>query len=209
MTHPGKIRILIADDHYVVRIGLVAVVNTEPDMEVVAEAEDGAGAVALFAEHRPDLLLIDSRMPGMDGIEATATIRQRFPEARILMLTAHDGDADIRRALEAGVNGYLLKRSTSDSLVPALRAVASGQPWVPDEVAGRLASRKSFEELTPREIDVLNELAKGLSNKLIADSLHITEYTVKDHVKNILAKLRVSDRTEAVTEALKRGIIRL
>jgi len=209
MSPTGKIRILIADDHYVVRIGLVAVVNTEPDMEVVAEAEDGAGAVALFAQHRPDLLLIDSRMPGMDGIEATATIRQRFPDARILMLTAHDGDADIRRALEAGVNGYLLKRSTSDSLVPALRAVASGKPWVPDEVAGQLASRKSFEELTPREIDVLNELAKGLSNKLIADALHITEYTVKDHVKNILAKLRVSDRTEAVTEALKRGIIRL
>ena len=209
MTPPRKVRILIADDHYVVRIGLVALVNTEADMEVVAEAENGAQAIALFAKHQPDLLLIDSRMPVMDGIEATIDIRKDCPEARILMLTAHDGDADIRRALEAGVNGYVLKRSTGEELIPALRAVAAGKRWVPTEVAGRLASRKSFERLTPREIEVLGEMAKGLANKLIADSLNITEYTVKDHVKNILAKLRVADRTEAVTVALRRGIIRL
>lgn len=209
MKSSRKIRILIADDHYIVRTGLVALINTESDMEIVAEAADGAQAVELFAKHSPDLTLMDSRMPVKDGIEATVEIRERFPDARILMLTAYDGDADIRRALDAGVRGYLLKSSTGDRLIPALRAVAAGERWVPKEVAGQLASRKSFEQLTHREIEVLNELAKGLANKQIADSLQITEHTVKDHVKNILAKLRVADRTEAVTVALQRGIIHL
>lgn len=209
MNDKSKIRILVADDHYVVRMGLVALVNTESDMEVVAEAEDGAEAVDLYEEHKPDLLLVDSRMPVKDGVEATVEIRGRFPEARILMLTAHDGDADIRRALDAGVSGYVLKRSTGDDLIPALRAVAAGERWVPREVARRLASLKSYEHLTPREIQVVEQLAKGLANKLIADALQISEHTVKDHVKNILAKLRVTDRTEAVTVALRRGIIRL
>ena len=209
MNPSGKIRILIADDHYVVRMGLTALVNTESDMEVVAEAQDGAQAVELFAEYRPDLALMDSRMPVKDGIEATLEIRKHFPDARILMLTAYDGDADIRRALEAGVSGYVLKRSTGDKLIPALRAVAAGERWIPKEVATQLASRKSFETLTRRESQVLEEMAKGLANKQIAESLHITEHTVKDHVKNILAKLRVADRTEAVTAALQRGIIHL
>lgn len=209
MTDDLKIRILIADDHYVVRMGLVALVNTEADMEVVAEAEDGAQAIKLFAECSPDLVLMDSRMPVKDGIEATVEIRNRFPNARILMLTAYDGDADIRRALDAGVRGYVLKSSTGDKLIPALRAVAAGKRWVPKEVAGQLASRKSFEQLTVRETEVLHEMAKGLANKQIAEVLHITEYTIKDHVKNILAKLRVADRTEAVTVALQRGIIHL
>lgn len=209
MKNALKIRILVADDHFVVRMGLVALVNTEDDMEVVAEAEDGGRAVELFAQFRPDLVLIDSRMPGKDGVAATLEIRARFPDARILMLTAYDGDADIRRALEAGVNGYVLKRSTGDNLIPALRAVASGERWLSKSAAGQLASRKSYELLTPREVQVLDEIAKGLANKQIGDSLHITEYTVKDHVKNILAKLRVADRTEAVTVALKRGIIHL
>lgn len=209
MRSKPKIRILIADDHFVVRMGLVALVNTEDDMEVVAEAEDGGRAVELFAELRPDLVLIDSRMPGKDGVAATLEIRARFPDARILMLTAYDGDADIRRALEAGVNGYVLKRSTGDNLIPALRAVASGGRWLSKAAAGQLESRKSYELLTPREIQVLEEIAKGLANKQIGDALLITEYTVKDHVKNILGKLRVGDRTEAVTVALKRGIIHL
>jgi DNA-binding NarL/FixJ family response regulator len=209
MKKDQKIRILIADDHYIVRMGLVALVNTEPDMEVVAEAADGAQAIELFAKHTPDLALIDARMPVKDGIEATVEIRRRFPTASILMLTAFDGDADIRKALEAGVQGYVLKSSTGDRLIPALRAVAAGERWVPREVASRLASRNSFEQLTAREMQVLNELAKGLSNKQIADVLNITEYTVKDHLKNILAKLRVADRTEAVTTALQRGIIHL
>ncbi len=209
MNDAGKIRILIADDHYVVRMGLTALVNTENDMEVVAEAEDGAQALDLFASHRPDLALLDSRMPVKDGIEATLEIRRCFPDARILMLTAYDGDADIRRALDAGVNGYVLKNSTGQQLIPALRAVAAGKQWVPKDVAGQLASRKSFELLTPRELEVLQKLATGQANKQIADALQITEYTVKDHVKNILAKLRVADRTEAVTVALKRGILHL
>ncbi len=209
MTKGRKIRILIADDHYIVRMGLVAIVNTEADMEVVAEATDGAQAIELFDKHRPDLALLDTRMPVTDGIQATIEIRKRFPDASIVMLTAFDGDADIRRALDAGVKGYVLKSSTGEDLIPALRAVADGERWVPAEIATRLAALKSFEDLTPRELEVLQHLGKGLANKQIAEALHITEYTVKDHLKNILAKLRVSDRTEAVTVALRRGIIHL
>jgi DNA-binding NarL/FixJ family response regulator len=209
MTKGRKIRILIADDHYIVRMGLVAIVNTEADMEVVAEAADGAQAIELFEKCRPDLALLDTRMPVKDGIQATIEIRKRFPDASILMLTAFDGDADIRRALDAGVKGYVLKSSTGEDLIPALRAVFAGERWVPAEIATRLAALKSFEELTPREVEVLQHLAKGLANKQIGEALHITEYTVKDHLKNILAKLRVADRTEAVTVALRRGIIRL
>ena len=209
MKKDRKIRIIIADDHYIVRMGLVALVNTESDMEVVAEAADGAQAIELFAKFSPDLALIDARMPVKTGFEATVEIRKRFPNASILMLTAFDGDADIRKALEAGVQGYVLKSSTGDKLIPALRAVAAGERWVPKEVADRLASRNSFEQLSAREMQVLNQLAKGLANKQIAEALNITEYTVKDHLKNILAKLRVADRTEAVTVALRRGIIHL
>jgi DNA-binding NarL/FixJ family response regulator len=207
MTKARKIRILVADDHYVVRMGLVALVHTETDMEVVAEAADGAQAIELYAKFLPDLALMDTRMPVKDGIQATIEIRKRFPSAAILMLTAFDGDADIRRALEAGVQGYLLKSSTGDKLIPALRAVAAGERWLPKDVANQLAARNSFEQLTAREVQVLNELAKGLANKQIADALNITEYTVKDHLKHILGKLRVADRTEAVTVALQRGII--
>jgi DNA-binding NarL/FixJ family response regulator len=190
-------------------MGLVALVNTEADMEVVAEAADGAQAIELFAKCRPDLALLDTRMPVKDGIQATTEIRKRFPDASILMLTAFDGDADIRRALAAGVKGYVLKSSTGEDLIPALRAVFAGERWVSAEVATRLTALKTFEELTPREVEVLQHLSKGLANKQIAEALHITEYTVKDHLKNILAKLRVADRTEAVTVALRRGIIHL
>ncbi|HUA38131.1 MAG TPA: response regulator transcription factor [Candidatus Sulfopaludibacter sp.] len=209
MKREKPIRILIADDHYIVRIGLVALVNTEPDMEVIAEAADGAQAVEFFGQFQPDLVLMDSRMPMKNGVEAVREIRKKNPAARVLMLTAYDGDHDITRALAAGAQGYVLKNSTGDKLIPAIRAVAAGQKWLPQEVAGRLASRKSFEQLTPREIQVLNEMAKGLANKEIADALKITEYTAKDHLKSIMAKLRVADRTEAVTVAIQRGIIQL
>jgi DNA-binding NarL/FixJ family response regulator len=209
MKKPEKIRILVADDHFVVRIGLVALVNTEPDMEVVGEAADGDQAVDLFARHRPDLVLMDLRMPIKTGIEATVEIRNRFADARVLMLTTFDGDEDIHQALQAGARGYVLKSSTGDKLIPALRAVASGQRWIPREIATRLQSRNSFEQLSPREGQVLNELAKGLANKEIAEVLKISEHTVKDHLKSILAKLRVNDRTEAVTAALQRGILHL
>lgn len=209
MKESRTIRVLIADDHYVVRMGLNALVSTEPDMEVVGEAVDGNQAVEMFERHSPNLVLMDLRMPGKDGIAATKEIRRRHPHARVLMLTTYDGDTDIHRAIEAGAQGYVLKNSTGDKLIPALRAVAAGERWIPREIASRLASRKLFEELTPRELQVLQEMSKGLANKEIGDVLKITEHTVKDHLKNILGKLRVADRTEAVTVALQRGIIQL
>jgi DNA-binding NarL/FixJ family response regulator len=209
MKKNGKIRVLVADDHFVVRMGLIGLVKTEPDMEVIAEAADGGQAVERFAQCRPDLVLMDLRMPVKDGIQATAEIRSRFPAARVLMLTTFDGDDDIHKALEAGAQGYALKNSTGETLIPAVRAVAAGQRWIPQDVATRLAFRKTYEELTAREVEVLHELAKGLANKQIADVLSISEHTVKDHLKNILGKLRVADRTEAVTAAIQRGIIHL
>ena len=209
MRPERKIRILIADDHYIVRMGLIALMNTEPDLEVVAEAADGAQALELFRKHNPDLALLDMRMPVKNGIETTKEIRSRFPDARVLILTAFDGDEELHNALQAGAQGYVLKSSTGEKLIPAVRAVAAGQRWIPQEVADRLTARNQFEELTPREVQVLQQLARGLANKEIADVLRITEYTVKDHLKSILAKLRVTDRTEAVTAALQRGIIHL
>lgn len=203
------VRILVADDHFVVRMGLTALVETEPDLQVVGEAADGTQAVELFKKLKPDLVMMDLRMPVKDGISATHEIHAQFPEARILMLTTFDGDEDIHRALMAGACGYLLKDSTRDSLIPALRAVAAGQRWIPQEVAKRLATRKMFTDLTPREVEVLQQLAKGLANKEIADVFGISEHTVKDHLKSILGKLRVADRTEAVTAAIQRGIIHL
>lgn len=209
MKKNEKIRILIADDHYIVRMGLVALVGTESDMEVVAEAGGGNEALELFARHQPDLLLLDLRMPDKNGIQTIVEIREKFPEARILVLSAFDGDEDIYRALHAGAQGYVLKNTTGDKLVPALRTVASGQNWIPKDVASQLALRKMREQLTTREVEVLSELAKGLANKEIADALSISEHTVKDHLKNILGKLQVADRTEAVTTAIQRGIIHL
>lgn len=209
MKKPQKIRVLIADDHYIVRMGLMALVNTEPDMEVVGEAADGAQALELFGKCNPDLALLDLRMPVKDGIQTTTEIRNKFPNAQVLMLTAYDGDEEIYKALQAGARGYVLKSSSGEKLIPALRAVAAGQQWVPKEVATRLAAREEFEDLTPREVQVLQHLAKGMANKEIADVLKITEYTAKDHLKSIMAKLRVADRTEAATAAIHRGIIHL
>jgi len=209
MKDGAKIRILVADDHFVVRMGLTALVNTEADFEVVGEAVDGAQAVAEFEKHQPDLVLMDLRMPVKDGIQATPEIKTKHPEARVLMLTTFDGDTDIHRAIQAGAQGYVLKNTTGDKLIPALRAVAAGQRWIPKEIATRLASRNLFEELTPRELQVLEQAAKGLANKEIADVLKITGHTVKDHLKSILGKLHVADRTEAVTVAIQRGIIHL
>jgi DNA-binding NarL/FixJ family response regulator len=209
MKKSEKIRILIADDHYIVRIGLVALMSTEPDMEVVAQAGDGNQALELFGRLKPDLALLDMRMPVKDGVQTAREIRSKFPDARIVMLTAFDGDEDIHKALQAGAQGYVFKNSSGEKLIPALRAVVAGQRWIPQEVASRLASRNTFEELTSRELEVLRELAKGLANKQIADTLVITEHTVKTHLKNILGKLHAADRTEAVTKAIQRGVIHL
>ncbi len=209
MKKDSKIRILVADDHYVVRMGVIAIINNEPDMEVVAEAANGAQAVDLYRKHQPDLVLLDSRMPHGSGVQAAGQIHQADPSARIVMLTAFDGDEDIHKALSAGAQGYILKNSTGQQLIPALRAVAAGQDWIPAEVAGRLAKRKEFEPLTPRELEVLHELAKGLANKQIADVMNISQHTAKGYLKAILTKLHVADRTEAVTVAIQRGLIHL
>ena len=209
MTEPRKLEIVIADDHYLVRNGLAGLVNTTNDMRVVAEAEDGAQAVQLYARHRPDVMLMDTRMPVKDGIAAAVEILKRFPEACILMLSAFDGDADIQRALEAGVKGYALKSSSGNKLLPAIRAVANGKTWIPSEVAAKLAAVDASEQLTAREHEVLCELAKGLSNKKIAEAMNIGEYTVKEHFKHIFQKLQAGDRTEALMIAIQRGIIRL
>jgi DNA-binding NarL/FixJ family response regulator len=178
-------------------------------MVIVGEAAAGSQAVDLFGKHKPDLVLMDLRMPIKDGIEATIEIRGQDPNARVLMLTTFDGDTDIHKALQAGAQGYVLKSATGQELIPAIQAVAAGQRWIPKEVAKRLASRKLFEELTAREVQVLQLLVKGLANKQIGDLLSISEHTVKDHLKSVFGKLQVEDRTEAVTAAIQRGIIHL
>jgi len=209
MSNKRNIRILVADDHFVVRMGLIALVNTEDDLEVIGQASDGKQAVEMFEKLKPDLVLMDLRMPVKDGIAATTEIFSKHPSARVLMLTTYDGDTDIHRAIQSGAQGYVLKNATGVELIPALRAVAAGQKWVPKEISTRLNSRRMFEELTARELEVLQQISKGLANKEIGDVLKITEHTVKDHLKHILGKLHVADRTEAVTVALQRGIIQL
>lgn len=209
MTPPPILRILVADDHFIVRSGLIALIDSEPDMKVIAQATDGAQAVEAFARHQPDVALVDLRMPVLGGNQVIELIRRDFPAAHILVLTAYNGDEDIHKALAVGARGYLLKSSTGDDLIPAIRTVAAGGEWIPRDVASRLAVRREYESLTHREIDVLREIARGRANKEIASRLAISENTVKDHLKNILAKLQVSARTEAVTVAVQRGIIEL
>jgi DNA-binding NarL/FixJ family response regulator len=205
----NKLRLLVVDDHNIVRSGLTALINSEADMAVVAEATNGQQAIELFREHHPDVTLMDLRLPGVGGVEAITTIRKEFPTARIIVLTTYDGDEDIYRALQAGASGYLLKGMFADELIEAIRAVHSGFRRIPPEVAQRLADRMGGPELTAREIEVLNLILKGNSNKEIGAALFISEATVKTHVNNILGKLGASDRTHAATMALQRGIIHL
>lgn len=209
MTAHPPIRILLADDHSVVRMGLEALISTEPGLAVVGHAVDGNDAVLQYRKLRPDVVLMDLLMPRMTGTQALAMIRTEFPGARILILSTSDGDDDVYRALQAGAAGYILKSSPGEQLLPAIHAVMRGERWIPPEVASRLADRSLREELSMREVQVLQELASGGSNKEIAAALNITEHTVKAHIKNILAKLPARDRTEAVTVALQRGIIHL
>jgi two-component system, NarL family, response regulator len=203
------IRVLIAEDHPVVRKGLRAMLTGEPDLAVVAEAGDGAAALALYLEHRPTVVLMDLRMPGMTGLEATRAIIAEDPGARIVVLTTYQGDADIYGALEAGACGYLIKDTPSEDIVGAVRAAAAGQRVLPNEVAQRLAEYTPRQDLTAREHEVLRLMAKGLRNRDIAVAIGRTEGTVKIHVMNLMRKLDVVDRTEAVTVALQRGIIHL
>lgn len=209
MNSTRILRIMVADDHFIVRSGLVALIDSEPDMQVVAQATDGAQAVQCYEQQRPDVAVLDLRMPVRSGLQAIEAIRRGHPDAQILVLTAYNGDEDIHQALAVGAQGYLLKSSTGDELIPAIRALAAGGRWIPQDVASRLAVRRTYEHLTHREIEVLKEIARGRANKEIAHELGITENTVKDHLKSILAKLHVSARTEAVTAAVQRGIIEL
>lgn len=204
-----RIRVMLVDDHHIVRAGLAALLNRQPDLEVVAEAEDGTQAVALYRTAKPDVVLMDARMPGMSGAETTAAIRQKFPTARIIMLTTYDGAEDIHRALEAGARGYLLKKMRGPEVVRAIREVFAGQRFIPQAVGSRMAERMPCADLTQRELEVLRLLVKGSSNKEIATALNFTEHAAKSHLKNILSKLGVEDRTKAVVTALQRGIVTL
>jgi two-component system NarL family response regulator len=205
----GAIRIMVVDDHPVVREGFAGMIGTEPDMKLVAEARSGEEAQRLFRQHRPDVTLMDLRMPGVNGVEAIRAIRREFPQSRFIVLTTYDGDEDIYRALEAGAQAYLLKDMLCDEILAAIRAVHAGQRRIPAEVGTRLAERMSGLELSGREQQVLELVVKGQSNKEIATRLDITEATVKGHVTNILSKLGVTDRTQAAITALRRGLVHL
>lgn len=205
----SPIRILVAEDHAVVRDGLVAILNREADMTVVAEAEDGQQAVELYDLHQPDLTLMDLRMPNLDGVEAIGQIRATAPQAKIIVLTTYDTDEDIYRGLQAGARGYLLKDTTSEELLQSIHTVHQGQRYVPSNIALKLSDRLGATALTQREQQVIQLLVNGKGNADIMSALNISEGTVKFHINNILNKLNVSDRTQAVIVALKRGLARL
>ena len=203
------VRLLVADDHHIVRQGLIALLSTVPEMQVVAQASDGQQALLLYRQHQPDVTLMDLRMNSMNGVEATKAIRAEFPNARIIVLTTFDGDEDIYRALQAGAKGYLLKGMDTEELLAAIRAVHSGKSRIPAPVAERLAERMHAPTLTERETEVLRLIVGGNSNKEIAAALFISEATVKTHINSLLSKLGVTDRTQAATTALQRGIVHL
>jgi len=209
MNEMPQLRILLADDHPVVREGLAALIERRPDMTVVAEASNGREAVELYLRHRPDVALLDLRMPEMDGVDVIIAIRREHPEARLIILTTFDHDEDIFRGLRAGAKAYLLKDVPRDELLACLRAVHQGKTVIPPDIAAKLAGHMSTADLTPRELEVLRVMADSRGNKDIADLLSISEGTVKTHVNAILRKLDAADRTQAVTMALKRGILRL
>jgi two-component system NarL family response regulator len=209
-THPNAaIRILVVEDHHVVRQGLVALLSVVDGVEVVGQAADGAEALKQYAANRPDIMLVDLRLPRMSGVEVIQRVRAEDPGARFIVLTTYDGDEDIYRALQAGARAYLLKGMTADTLVTTIRSVHAGKSCIPPVIAQRLAERMSTEQLTPREQDVLEEIVRGKSNKEIGAELDISEATVKTHINNLLGKLGVEDRTQAVTAAIQRGLVQL
>lgn len=209
ISHFTMIRVLIVDDHSIFRQGLATIINRDPEMTVIAQAEDGQQAIALFREHQPDVTLMDLRMPIMGGVEAITAICAEFKQARIAVLTTYDGDEDIYCGLQAGAQGYLLKDAKSNELLNAIRTVHRGQQYIPPDVGAKLVQRMSNPELSERELEVLHLMAQGMSNSDIAAALIIGESTVKSHVNRILSKLGVNDRTQAVIVAIKRGIVSL
>ena len=209
MSQPTKIRVLIVDDHSLVAEGLANIINYDPEMVVVAQAENGQQAIALYREHQPDVTLMDLRMPTMGGVEAITAICTEFKSARIIVLTTYDGDEDIYRGLRAGAQGYLLKDAKPNELLNAIRIVHNGQQYVSLTVARKLVERMNNPVLSERELEVLRLMAQGLSNQDIGTALNIGESTVKSHVTRILSKLGVSDRTQAVIVAVKRGLVNL
>jgi DNA-binding NarL/FixJ family response regulator len=206
---PAVIRVLTVDDHALIRDGVAALIANQKDMRLVGEASNGREAIEQFRLHRPDITLMDLQMPEMNGIDALIAIRSEFPEARIIMLTTYLGDALCKRAMKAGAQAYILKGNVRKDLLDTIRIVRAGKKFINSEVAAELASHAADDALSEREIEVLSLIAEGNSNKLVADQLAISEDTVKGHVKSILSKLGVNDRTHAVTAALKRGIIKL
>ena len=203
------IRVLVAEDHNVVRQGIVAILNQQAQITVIAEAKNGLEAIEMHAIHQPDITLMDLRMPQMEGLEAISKIREANSDARIIILTTYDTDEDIYRGLQAGARGYLLKDTTAEDLATAVRQVHYGKRYIPIEVGIRLTERIQESDLTDRELEVLGELTEGKSNLEIAKALSISEGTVKFHINNILSKFGVSDRTQAVITALRRGITRI
>ncbi|MEH1908981.1 MAG: response regulator transcription factor [Nostoc sp.] len=209
MSESTVIRVLIVDDHSIVRQGLAAMIENEPDMTVVGQAGNGQEAIAQYRQLQPDVTLIDLRMPQVSGVDAIVAICAEFAHARIIVLTTYDGDEDIYRALRAGAKGYLLKDAEPDALLNAIHIVHSGQQYIPSEVAAKLVQRMKIPELSDREQEVLRQMVLGLRNHDIGAALNITESTVKFHINRILSKLGVSDRTQAVITALKRGLAKL
>jgi len=202
-----RIRVLVADDHPLMREGIVAVLQQEPDMEIAAQAGDGQEAISLFRAHAPDVVVMDVRMPNVDGVDACAAIRREAPDARIVMLTTYRGDVQMLRALKAGASGYLLKSMVRTELLDAIRVVHSGRRYLPAEISQELATHRLDELLSPRELAVLRRVAAGNSNREVANELFVSEDTVNAHMKNISSKLSARDRTHAVMIAIKRGIL--
>ncbi len=209
MNTPEPIRVFSVDDHPLLREGIIALVNNQPDMVIVGEASTGGEAVQLFKQLQPDVTLLDLRLPDMSGIDVLIALRSEFPEARIIMLTTFEGDVEIQRALQAGARGYLLKNMPPSELLDVIRQVHAGKKRIPPAIASQLAEHISSETLTEREVEVLREVAGGNKNRDIANKLFISEETVKVHIKHIMEKLGASDRTQAVTIGVRRGIIQL
>ena len=208
-SRPNLIRILTVDDHPLLREGIAFLVKSQPDMELVAEASDGEEAIEQFRRHRPDVTLMDLRMPNLNGTEAISRIRNEFPDAKIIVLSTYAGDVQVLRAIKAGARGYIVKGHVHRELLEAIRSVHAGHKRIPPDIAAELAEHAADDELSSREIDVIRLIGVGNANKQIADKLSIGETTVKSHITNILSKLGANDRAHAVTIALRRGIIEL